>query len=329
MTIFGPDISSYQHGVNLRALPDPFVLMKCTEDVRYVDADYPGWLEQAKAVGKIPVAYHFIGPSAPADQAKNLAAHIIDPAVAVMVDFEDEGAFHPTLKQLFALIDAISSAGLRMKLAYLPHWKWSEMGSPPLTGLDDRKVGLVSSVYPGGSGYPGDEAAGWQPYGGVTPTLYQFTDSAVEGGQSVGDMNAYRGTIEQFSAFLSGTPAPDPTPPAAPSQEDDMPAFASGEIRAGAGAQTVVVPPPANAGAAGWGNVWFSLASDFGDAHVRIAAWVGGKGWVVFDDVTVPSQGGRVSPWNGPIPADVEKISISRGANPDVPLGWLIEAAHR
>jgi hypothetical protein len=210
VTEFGPDISSYQHGVNVRALIDKFILMKATEDVGYVDADYPGWLAQAKASGKIPIAYHFIGPSSPSAQAAHLAAHIIDRNVPVMVDFENEGAFHPNLAQLLALNDAIAAAGLRVKLNYLPRWMWSQLGSPDLTALTARGIGLVSSAYPGGQGYPGDGGSGWQPYGGVTPLLWQFTDVAVDGGQRVGDMNAYRGTIEQLAVFL-GTSAPSPT----------------------------------------------------------------------------------------------------------------------
>lgn len=210
MTILGPDISSFQAGLNVRALTDPFVLMKCTEDVGYMDADYPGWLAQAKATGKLVVAYHFIGPSSPAAQAAHLAAHIIDRTIPVMVDFEDEGSFRPTLAQLLALNDAIAAAGLRVKLNYVPRWKWSELGSPSLAPIAARGIGVVSSAYPGGSGYPGDGGSGWQPYGGITPLLWQYTDAAYEGGQTVGDMNAYRGTAQQLAAFL-GAPSSSST----------------------------------------------------------------------------------------------------------------------
>jgi len=93
----------------------------------------------------------------------------------------------------------------------------------------------------------------------------------------------------------------------------------------------MICPPPANLGAAGWGNVWFSLGSDFGDAHVRVAIHTHGQGWShVYDDVVVPAAGDRVNPFGGPLPAGVQKISIVRTAtNPNVPLSYLIEAAHR
>lgn len=212
MTIFGPDVSSYQGGINIAALNTPFVLLKCTEGTYYADAYYDRWLAQARAAGMIAVPYHFITGETPAAQAAHLLAHIADKSLPVMLDWEPEGSYSPPLSQLLAVADAVNAAGMRTRLAYAPHWHWANIGSPSLSGLTGRGIGLVSSAYPGGSGYPGDGAAGWLPYGGVTPTLYQFTDVAVEGGQTVGDRNAYRGTIDQFAAFL-GTAAPSsPTP---------------------------------------------------------------------------------------------------------------------
>lgn len=220
MTLFGTDISSYQAGLNVAHLPDAYVLMKCTEDVSYVDADYAGWLAATKASGKLPVAYHFIGPSDPAKQAAHLAAHIIDHTVPVMVDFEDEGSFHPTLAQLLALDDAIKAVGLHVVLNYFPAWKHRELGSPSLAGLTQRGIGLVSSNYPNLTVAPagqvyaadgGDSGSGWNAYGGVTPVLWQFSDRVSDGGQQV-DMNAYRGTFAQLAAFLGAT-TPAPTTP--------------------------------------------------------------------------------------------------------------------
>jgi hypothetical protein len=132
--------------------------------------------------------------------------------------------------------------------------------------------------------------------------------------------------IARAQQLLGASPAPTPVP----TTEDDMPAFATGEIKPGAGAVTMILPPPANLGAAGWGNVWFSLGSDFGDAHVRVAIFTNGQGWShITDDVLIPRTGDRVNPFGGPLPTGVQKISVTRGAGPDVPLAYLVEAAHR
>lgn len=138
---------------------------------------------------------------------------------------------------------------------------------------------------------------------------------------------AQRGAIIARAQQLLGA---DPTlTPGPTTTEDDMPVFATGEIKPGAGAVTMVCPPPANFGAAGWGNVWFTLGSDFGVGDVRVAAYVHGTGWKVIDDVAVPADGDRVNPFGGPLPTATQKISITRKGNVDVPLGYLIEAAHR
>lgn len=131
--------------------------------------------------------------------------------------------------------------------------------------------------------------------------------------------------IARAQQILGASAPPDPTP----TLEDDMPTFVTGEVRPGDGAVTMVCPPPANMGAANWGNVWFSLGSDLGDATVRVAAYVHPTGWVVKDGVKVPSAADRVNPFDGPLPTGVQKISIRREDGANVPLSWLIEAAHR
>lgn len=114
-------------------------------------------------------------------------------------------------------------------------------------------------------------------------------------------------------------------------QEEDMPSFSEGQIKPGAGAVTVITPPPANLGSAGWGNVWFSLGTDFQDATVRVAIHTHGAGWTEIDkEVLVTHAGDRVNPHGGPLPTGVQKISVTRGeTNPDAPMGYLIEATAR
>jgi hypothetical protein len=212
VAIFGPDLSSFQAGVNVATLPDPFVLAKCTEGNYYADADYNSWREQAAGSGKIFIAYHFVkAESSPQAQASWLAAHIGNLSVPVMLDVEMENTSRPGLPQVLAVADAMKTLGLNVRLAYLPKWFWSQIGSPNLSPLTVRGIGLIASSYPGGTAYPGDNASGWQPYGGVTPMLWQFTDSETDHGQHVGDYNAYRGTRDQLAVFLGGHPVPAPS----------------------------------------------------------------------------------------------------------------------
>jgi lysozyme len=343
MTIFGPDISSYQAGLDLSRLADAsFVIAKTTEGTYYTDADYQGWRRQCAGLGKPFIWYHFLSGEDPHAQAAHTLANVGDAFLPGMLDAEPAGSFSPTLAQMLAYVDAAHAVGLKLRLVYLPRWYWERIGSPSLAGFAERGVQLVSSAYPGGSGsaprlYPGDGAAGWNPYGGMAPLLYQFTNQASDGGQPL-DYNAFRGTAAQLAAALqtpspapAPTPAPSPTPSSDP-EDDDMPALAIGEIKAGPGATTVIAVPPANFGSAGWGDVWFSLAAAFGDAHVEVSVYTHGPGWNhVSKTFLVPDSGDRANPCGGPLPTAVQKIAVKRGTGPDcnVPLSYLIEATHR
>src|SRR5262249_36503153 len=113
-------------------------------------------------------------------------------------------------------------------LVYLPHWYWSRktadrgLGSPSLQPLIDRKMQLVSSAYVAYT----DAAAGtgWQPYGGMTPLVWQYTDRLQFNGMLL-DFNAFRGSfagkqdpasvtacLAEFKAFAT-TGAPPPHGP--------------------------------------------------------------------------------------------------------------------
>lgn len=217
VTVFGPDISSFQHGLDLSRLPDAsFVIAKTTEGTFYTDAAYQGWRRQAASLGKLFVWYHFLSSEDAHAQVQHTVANVGDVGLPGMLDVETEGAFRPTLAQVLAYIGAAHDAKLNLRLVYLPRWYWQEMGSPDLAPLTARGVYLISSGYPGGTGsptalYPGDSAAGWAPYGGVKPLLYQFTDRASDGGQSL-DYNAFRGSVQQLAGFL-GANSPSPSTP--------------------------------------------------------------------------------------------------------------------
>lgn len=122
---------------------------------------------------------------------------------------------------------------------YIPQWVWSRspaeggLGSHPLTGL---RGPLIASHYPPVKGTAprefyalagGNEGAGWAPYGGVTPALWQFgSDAVIPGGSDRTDINAFRGPLAELAAVLAPAPAaPTDPPPVPPSVDVD--AFAA------------------------------------------------------------------------------------------------------
>lgn len=89
----------------------------------------------------------------------------------------------------------------------------------------------------------------------------------------------------------------------------------------------VLIPiPPQNGGSVGWGPVYLSFGSDFGDALLRVAVWNSKTGWRI-SQLTVKSAAGRL----GIVIQDGdEKVSVGRlPATPTdkgiCPVGYLIE----
>lgn len=218
MTLFGPDISSYQAGLDLSKLTAAsFVIAKVSEGTYYTDGGFHGWQAQALEL-KLPLIwYHFLTTEDAAAQVHHTSGAIggaLGPAGPGMLDVEPQPqtGSRPTLADVLAYADIARQAGLPLRLVYLPRWYWVQLGQPDLTPLVARGLYLVSSSYPGGTGtpaqlYPGDTAAGWGAYGGMRPALYQYTDRASDGGQLL-DYNAFRGDPAEFTAILTGQPAP-------------------------------------------------------------------------------------------------------------------------
>lgn len=104
---------------------------------------------------------------------------------------------------------------------YVARWYWRDyLGQADLTQL---RGPLINASYAGGVGGAkqiygaagGDSHPGWEPYGGRTPDLLQYTSSAsipgvvkagVTAAKAQGDVSAFRGSVEQLHALLLNQP---------------------------------------------------------------------------------------------------------------------------
>ena len=59
----GIDISNWQNGINLDAVPYDFIIAKATQGKTYVSPDCARQVEQARARGKLFGVYHYIDGS--------------------------------------------------------------------------------------------------------------------------------------------------------------------------------------------------------------------------------------------------------------------------
>jgi hypothetical protein len=326
MTIFYPDVSHRQSGLTIQP-GTVAVCAKSSEGTTFHDPAYAGFREQAAGVGAVFFAYHYLHRGDAAAQADY--CHGIVGDVPVMIDCEATDDV-PTVSDCLAFAAELRAAGGRCPLVYLPQWYWRDkLGSPSLAPLAQAGLNLVSSDYTNYS----DTGPGWNPYGGMTPAVWQYTDSQSYGGYSV-DFDAYRGTIDQFRTLLTGT---------LEDEDDLMPAFSTHALPEGFAFHadgtidlTKVVElavPPANGGALPWGAAWLSLATDLGTGPVtvRLATKADGHAWGV-ETVTLKATDDRHVT---ALPTNIGKITIARveattgDPSADAPVGILLEYGHR
>ncbi|MFJ4653843.1 glycoside hydrolase family 25 protein [Nocardia sp. NPDC088792] len=207
MTLYGIDISNNNSPtLNLNQVAQEgfsWAEAKVSEGDYFQDTTWPGYLSAAQAAGLPIIGYHYaIASCSPASQVRTFLGNA--GGAQVMIDFEANSG---TITDYWSLVDAFNAAGVQVVLSYLPAWYWQQIGEPDLSQVP----GLVASNFPGGSGYAssiylgagGDAGPGWAPYGGSTPIIWQFTDSARVAGSSV-DADAFRGSASELAAVLTG-----------------------------------------------------------------------------------------------------------------------------
>lgn len=202
MTIKFPDVSQYTPNVDVSSFP--IVIARATLSTSVADKSYYHYRDQSG--GKVFVAYHWLNHTNIQQQAKWAFDHV-GPNVPLMIDAEDvkgnTGYTAPlSVSDIIGFAAAYRSLGGIVHLCYLPHWYWqNDMGSPSLSLLSQNALHLVSSNYTTYS----DTGPGWNTYGGVAPEQWQYTSTPY-------DMNAYRGTVDQYRAMVFGSNNPIPVP---------------------------------------------------------------------------------------------------------------------
>lgn len=225
-TLFYPDCSNNNWNTEQDAIdfvnqliPQGFSGMchKVSEGDYYEDPFWPAVLAACNEANIPVLGYHYVTTNDGGSQAQTYLANGGLPNA--MFDWEANGG---DLANYYAVATAFNAAGVNVGVGYCPQWYWDEVGGGDLS----QAGALVSSAYPGGTGYAsviyanagGDSGEGWNPYGGVTPTCWQFTDQALIAGLSM-DCNAFKGTPDQLAQLFSGGPVTQPS---------DGPVYATG-----------------------------------------------------------------------------------------------------
>lgn len=138
------------------------------------------------------------GPGISAEQQADYAFSTIGGSVPCMLDWESNRGMDATVDMAWRFINRYRGNGGILHLKYLPKWYWEgHIGSPDLRPFEAAGVHLVSSNYTTYS----DAGPGWDPYGGIAPVQWQWTNNWLGSGS---DGNAYKGTPDQWWAMVTG-----------------------------------------------------------------------------------------------------------------------------
>ena len=206
MTLYGPDTSNNNFRSSSAAiafvsqLPGEgfsWIEQKVSEGNYYRDPYWPVISQWCHENDFPHIGYHYVTTNPPATQAHTWLAN--NGGSHAMLDFEANSG---DIDNFWAVVRAFNDVGVTVSLSYIPRWYWQRIGSPDIS----RVPGLIASNYVNGTGYasnlyPGNDSYRWAPYGGATPQLLQFTDSAQIGSLSV-DCNAFRGSLDELTALL-------------------------------------------------------------------------------------------------------------------------------
>ncbi|MGO8957458.1 MAG: GH25 family lysozyme [Streptosporangiaceae bacterium] len=303
-TLMYPDVSSAQAGMSLAGAAA--VCAKVTEGTGYANPWFATFMSQAAAEGALFFAYHFLHEDQAAAQAAWCHQHA--GGIPLMVDCEPAAGSNPQLVDLTDFADVYRRLGGTVHLAYLPRWHWADLGSPPLAPLAKRAIALVSSDYLPYS----DNGPGWQPYGGITPSVWQWTETAHWNGQLV-DRNAFKGNVAQLRALITTGSTATPGPRA--DEEDDMQQLVNG------GGQETIISFQRGS------KSWVAFACDASRTKspapvLRVAVHSASRGMSQVDTVPMPVSGKHTVSFTA---KDVDFISVVRdggGAGDAVAVGY-------
>jgi len=224
MTLYIWDASHYDGELSVdtlkRARDEGIVMFthKISEGATYIDPLAVLNLTNAKTAGiEFIGGYHVVRSSAIGPQVDNALRASPPwwrdfPGWCGQTDLEHWDYDAVTASTGIEFSRAWREAMARAVLLYASHGQYGDQ----LTGWDGplwnadytshAPAGFVA-MYPGDAWTPLHNNAwrgGWTPYSGQAPALLQYTSQATIAGHTTCDANAYRGTIEQLRALLTG-----------------------------------------------------------------------------------------------------------------------------
>lgn len=225
----GIDISHWQTGIDLAAVPADFVIVKATQGTGYVSPDCSRQVETALKLGRIVGIYHYVGGG----DAKREAAFFYENCrnwrsrVFWCIDWEAEqnSAYGNT-----AYLDTV--VGEVARLTGKPPIIYAGAVGFPWDVARRHNSGTWCAQYANMNRVDGYQTTPWNE-GAYSCTIRQYTGSGrLPGYNGNLDLNKFYGSAAQLRAYIPGsTGGAQPSKPAAPARKSND--QIAGEVIAG------------------------------------------------------------------------------------------------
>ena len=197
MSMNGIDVSGWQAGINLAAVPCDFVIIKSTQGTSYVNKDCDRAYQQAKAAGKLLGVYHYFSGGDPYAEAeffvKNVKGYVGEAILVLDWEGEQNSKFSQGPAVAKPFLDKVAElTGVRpliyMSKSVCRQHDWSSVAA--LYGLwvaqyaDNNSTGYKSNPWSDNKGY-----GAWG-----SPAIFQYS--------SHGCLSGYNGNLDINIAYM-------------------------------------------------------------------------------------------------------------------------------
>ena len=218
MTLNGIDISNWQAGINLSAVPADFVIIKATEGTTYVSPEADTQYQGAKSAGRLLGVYHFATGAGAVEEAKFFLSNVQGYLGEAILALDWEGAVVTQgVGYAKSFLDYVyQQTGIRpliyMSKSVTNSYDWSTVSA---------NYGLWVAQYADSNptGYQDDpwtDAKGYGSWSG--PAIFQYASTGRLSGYNGNlDLDKFYGDDKAWQAYaksdhVTPDPKPDPEP---------------------------------------------------------------------------------------------------------------------
>lgn len=197
MSMNGIDVSGWQAGINLAAVPCDFVIIKSTQGTSYVNKDCDRAYQQAKAAGKLLGVYHYFSGGDPYAEAeffvKNIKGYVGEAILVLDWEPQQNSKFGQGAAVAKPFLDKVKELTGVKPLIYISKsfcrsYDWSSVASE----YDLWVAQYANNKQTGYQEKPWTDSNGYGAWG--NPAIFQYS--------SHGRLSGYNGDLDINIAYM-------------------------------------------------------------------------------------------------------------------------------